>query len=131
MEHDQAVQIRCRACAAVLTPPLRRFQGPLSGEDGAEYVPRGTVGLTDGEDLGAAIGHYATHLEDAKHLGYVSDGRRLSGCCGPSGLDGPNRICTCGAEIATEKSDCWMPHAVVFDPEKVELVHVTGDDSFV
>ena len=129
MERDRAVQIRCRACAAVLTPPLRRHRGPLGYEDGEDFVPRGTVGLTDGELLGAGLEHYATHLEDAKLLGYVTDRLRLSGCCGPSGCDGKNRVCTCGAEIATEKSDCWMPHGVVFDPEKVELVALTEDDS--
>lgn len=131
MKRDRAVQIRCRACAATLTPPLKRYAGPHGDEDGEDYVPRGTLGLTDGESLGMGIGHFATHLEDAKHLGYVRDGRRLSGCCGPSGTDGPNRICACGAEVATEKADCWMPHAVVFDPEKVELVEVQRDDSNV
>jgi hypothetical protein len=28
----------------------------------------------------------------------------------------------CRAEVATEKSDCWMPHALLFEHDAVELV---------
>jgi hypothetical protein len=41
------------------------------------------------------------------------DFRRLNGCCGLDGCDGPNLVCTNGHEIGTEKSDCWTPHAAV------------------
>ena len=37
----------------------------------------------------------------------TTDHRRLSGCCGLDGCDGPNRVCTCGAYVGTEMSDCW------------------------
>ena len=41
---------------------------------------------------------------------------RLSGCCGEAGTDGPNRICRCGAEIGTYRSDCWTPHVFIPNP---------------
>lgn len=41
---------------------------------------------------------------------------RLSGCCGPSGLDGPNRVCVCGNHIGTEQRDCWTAWQFKPDP---------------
>ena len=35
-----------------------------------------------------------------------------SGCCGPSGLNGPNVACACGAVVGTEVGDCWQTHYV-------------------
>jgi hypothetical protein len=37
------------------------------------------------------------------------------------GTDGINKLCANGHEIATEKSDCWMPTAVIFEKEKTIL----------
>jgi hypothetical protein len=49
------------------------------------------------------------------------DRQRLNGCCGLDGTDGPNLVCAgCGAEIATEQSDCWVSwHDVRLEPEAV------------
>ncbi|WP_433127701.1 hypothetical protein ACQPWW_32965 [Micromonospora sp. CA-240977] len=44
------------------------------------------------------------------------DGRRRNGCCGLDGCDGPNLVCSCGAEIATESSDCWTAQVVRLQP---------------
>ncbi|MFD8417726.1 hypothetical protein ACFV2Q_39415, partial [Streptomyces sp. NPDC059650] len=42
-----------------------------------------------------------------------SDARRLSGCCGLAGQDGPNLVCSgCGLEVATKESDCWTDNLV-------------------
>ncbi|WP_208354406.1 hypothetical protein [Pseudaestuariivita rosea] len=51
---------------------------------------------------------------------YTTLTRRLSGCCGPSGIDGPNRICTCGAEVGTESSDCWTLRNFVSETKNTE-----------
>lgn len=55
-------------------------------------------------------------------VGYHADTERLLGCCGPSGNAGPNRVCQCGREVGTERSDCIWPSAVYLDPNKVEGV---------
>lgn len=49
------------------------------------------------------------HPDDVLDLRRHPDPRRLNGCCRLDGLDGPNLVCvSCGAEIATEQSDCWV-----------------------
>jgi hypothetical protein len=41
------------------------------------------------------------------------DSRRLVGCCGIAGQDGPNLVCGgCGVEVATRESDCWTDNPV-------------------
>lgn len=45
----------------------------------------------------------------------TGDQRRLGGCCGLAGTDGPNQLCRCGAEIGTLRTDCWTP--LVFIPQ--------------
>jgi hypothetical protein len=41
------------------------------------------------------------------------DPRRVSGCCGHAGQDGPNLVCVgCGVEVATKESDCWTDNLV-------------------
>ncbi|WP_203691886.1 hypothetical protein [Catellatospora coxensis] len=44
---------------------------------------------------------------------------RRVGCCGPSGIDGPNLVCGCGAEIATEVADCWTGQVIRLEPAAV------------
>ncbi|GAB2942384.1 hypothetical protein GCM10027280_33680 [Micromonospora polyrhachis] len=41
---------------------------------------------------------------------------RRNGCCGLDGLDGPNLVCSCGAELATQSSDCWTAQVVRLQP---------------
>lgn len=45
------------------------------------------------------------------------------GCCGSSGLSGPNRACTCGSIVGTEWSDCWTKAEVRFNPDAVDVVN--------
>jgi hypothetical protein len=45
------------------------------------------------------------------------------GCCGSSGLSGPNRACTCGLIVGTEWSDCWTKAEVRFIPDAVDVVN--------
>jgi hypothetical protein len=47
---------------------------------------------------------------------YTPHTGRLSGCCGLSDGDGPNRICECGNHIGTEFSECYTPRMFVPDP---------------
>lgn len=71
----------------------------------------------DGTYFQGRTGSYIVHPEDVVHTQLTTDSKRCSGCCGLDGLDGPNLQCeACGIYVATKKTDCWMPHCVVFEP---------------
>lgn len=60
------------------------------------------------------------HLSDLQgEVGFVA-GEAMTGCCGPHGGHGPNRTCPCGAEIGTERSDCWTWHYFTAGPATTE-----------
>ena len=46
--------------------------------------------------------------------------KRLGGCCGEAGANGPNQLCRCGAFVGTLRSDCWSPHVFIPDPAATE-----------
>jgi hypothetical protein len=46
--------------------------------------------------------------------------KRLGGCCGEAGTQGPNQICGCGAFVGTLRADCWSPHVFIPDPAATE-----------
>jgi hypothetical protein len=53
------------------------------------------------------------HPDDVPGAVLHSDARRLNGCCGLAGQDGPNLVCSgCGVEAATKESDCWTDNLV-------------------
>jgi hypothetical protein len=120
---------QCRRCLAPLTLPLRRLDDPslLDVRVQKPFVPEGFFWLVTGENLPENHrempidfpGCFAVRLEDVVGLGYHADQSRLSGCCGPSGTGGPNRLCSCGQEVGTERSDCIFPFAVYLDPQAV------------
>lgn len=57
------------------------------------------------------------------------DTRRFQGCCGSSGLDGMNKLCRNGHEVATEFSDCWTDNYIEFNSDKV-IIKEKNYDSF-
>ena len=50
----------------------------------------------------------------------TKNGKRLGGCCGESGTNGPNQLCGCGAEVGTLRVDCWTPRLFVPEPAATE-----------
>lgn len=64
---------------------------------------------------------------DDYHLVNHHDKKRFQGCCGSSGLDGLNKLCANGHELATEVSDCWLPHYIAFDLNKVIVKEIISD----
>lgn len=66
-------------------------------------------------------GTILVHPQDVLGLRHHTDASRLNGCCRLDGLDGPNLVCAgCGAEIATEQSDCWVSwHDLRLQPDAV------------
>lgn len=126
---DQA--LFCKSCGFRLSRPLRpittladRDRICLFDSEGAMTpVPTGYALIIDGDILhemqsqldgpGQAATSWLNLADLMPGVGYTTDRRRLSGCCGPSGIDGPNRICVCDAEIGTEQSDCWTWHIFI------------------
>jgi hypothetical protein len=78
--------------------------------------------VSDGGFFTDTEGDYILHVDDRRNLFDHPDERRLTGCCGPDGTSGPNQVCPCGAEVATLRADCWIPHCVIFSNGAVELV---------
>lgn len=61
---------------------------------------------------------YWMRLDDILPIvGNIDDGYLWQGCCGPSGECGPNRQCTCGEPVGSERNDCWTPKVFVPDPK--------------
>lgn len=120
--------IQCRTCRRQLSGLLEResFAADTNYADRTAFFPIGSVYLSDGEFFTGTEGCYVINLADSRNLAIHTDPRRLAGCCGLDGCDGPNRVCACGIEVATEKSDCWKPHALVFKNGEVELVEEPG-----
>ncbi len=126
-------QLICRSCGAKLTAlldPITTVSKAAAlcdfecDERGAP-VPRGHVLFVEGDVFAMrqadvqgwkpeGLPQAWMHLEDvAPFVGDSADTRRMSGCCGPSGIDGPNRVCACGVDVGTESSDCWTWHMFV------------------
>lgn len=54
--------------------------------------------------------------------------RGLGGCCGPTGLDGPNQACgRCQALVGTLQDDCSTPRVFIPDPKTTTWVEGAGD----
>lgn len=121
----------CKSCGFQLTRLLRPV-ATLAERDricwfdrdsGTAPIPAGYVLIIAGEmlrDMEGEIRPFDTppvawlNLADVeKGAGYTPKPNRRNGCCGMDGCDGPNRICFCGAEIGTERSDCWTWHIFI------------------
>ncbi|MFI7431616.1 hypothetical protein ACIBPB_32025 [Micromonospora sp. NPDC049836] len=134
----------CVRCATVLTNDLDEVQfaalpDPVSpsdlqpGETCPAWVPSGKFAVdvdpfgppyvpSETERYVVSAGPRNTVLigpEDLLVRRLHADYGRRNGCCGLDGVDGPNLVCDCGAEVATESSDCWTAQVVRLQPDAV------------
>ena len=138
---DQRGALFCKSCGERLTVWLIQSRDPLDmrrlgrfGQTrhvtqpvcpvppGRALMVLGAVGEALRADHGfkAPDGSIWLHLSDLRtEVGYAA-GRRLVGCCGLDGVDAPNRACPCGAEVGTERSDCWTWHYFAAEPATTE-----------
>jgi hypothetical protein len=56
------------------------------------------------------------HSADAVGLQPLPNRENSNGCCGPTGDEGLNRACPCGAPVATLVADCFGPYELHLDP---------------
>ena len=120
------MEFRCSECGVAVSGPVRELQDVrlVQTEAGEDYLPQGYFmvqlpgdnlqGL--GHPMGRAPGAVLLNLKDLRNTRRVIDLRRLNGCCGLDGCDGPNTECIHGHEIGTEISDCWTPHYLHLKP---------------
>ncbi len=118
----------CRRCGAALSLPLRRLPDwpPLTLCDGVDALPRGFFFRAPAEPefwQRAGAGPFVVNLRDVVDMKPTGD---RSGCCGPSGMDGPNLACPAGHTVATEVGDCWTPRMALFDPASALDVATPG-----
>ncbi|UKK86148.1 hypothetical protein L7H23_08645 [Sphingopyxis sp. BSN-002] len=128
----------CSACGARLTHALTIVSSKTPGvvppehEDRAPLTPRGAA-FKSWEPIERSFADKPASLEYAPQYwlnpddldGQVRDtpdARRLNGCCGLDGCDGPNQVCRCGAEVGTLRTDCWTPHVFVPDPANTNWI---------
>jgi len=72
------------------------------------------------------------HPDDVPGTALHPEARRLGGCCGLAGQEGPNLVCSgCGVEVATKESDCWTDNLVALIvaavTEAPEIAGVEGE----
>ena len=68
---------------------------------------------------------YWMRLDDLlQSVGNVENNKVWSGCCGPSGDNGPNRKCKCGEPVGSERNDCWTSKVFIPDNEKTKWKNV-------
>jgi hypothetical protein len=124
------MKIYCKECLLPLTNDVMEYTGKVNADtqDGAPYIQKGYYKVCDGT-WGYAVfsfglcegemGKIVINPEDLIRSRNHKDKSRLSGCCAPAGLDGPNKICRNGHEVATLHADCWQPAAIVFINEAI------------
>ncbi|MCX4750289.1 hypothetical protein OG455_33065 [Kitasatospora sp. NBC_01287] len=121
----------CAGCGHPLTGELKEARPSRDSGRRARHrvaparMARGTyeVGHAVGQDAGLLI----LHPGDAPGAAPHPDPGRRNGCCGLDGQDGPNLVCAgCGAEVATEESDCWTRNLVALTAAAVAVV--SGSD---
>lgn len=120
-------RIQCSNCGRFLTGCLEPVPVDFDPDwpDCKNMIPRGHYWIAHDIQPERLNGHCLINLDDRFGLGYHPEARRHSGCCGRDGCDGPNQVCECGAEVATEVSDCWTSYFAHFETDAVALISVT------
>jgi hypothetical protein len=123
------VIVRCRVCGRSLAVELEEVASPqlLNETDGQDHIPRGAFCVSDGSFFTGSEGKIIVNVDVAERLVKHADTKRWTGCCGSDGLNGPNLLCACGREVGTIKSDCWMPYAILLDPDAVQVASEGGE----
>jgi hypothetical protein len=114
----------CRHCSTRLSNELKLVSLSQRNENmGEDFLLRGTLMRDDGTWIRERGGEYIANTDDVIQTHLTDDPKRLNGCCGLDGCDGPNLQCDrCGAYVATKMTDCWLAHCVFFDKAATEVI---------
>ncbi|WP_136666541.1 hypothetical protein [Flavobacterium sp. H122] len=120
----RTIKMHCKKCNVKLTAEFYEvYKSELRFDDGTNMIEKNKFSVyfnefTNKKELVIAIDDY--YFKNHK------DSRRFTGCCGSSGIDGMNKVCANGHEIATEFSDCYMPHYISVNLENVLIKEVSN-----
>lgn len=90
---------------------------------GEDFLSRGALIKDNSLWVSERGGEYIANAEDVIQTHLTDAPKRLNGCCGLDGCDGPNLKCDkCGAYVATKMTDCWFAHCVFFDKLATEAI---------
>lgn len=117
------MRLACKVCGVALTTELLPLAdvSRLSKARGKPRIPKGYFYVAGPKADYERAGSIIVNLEDLTGADHAKDGRPYNGCCGIDGCDGLNLVCPAGHNVATERSDCWMPHSAEFESELVVL----------
>ena len=120
----KTIKIYCKICKVKLTEELEEIN-----EDTLQFNDVGKALIAkDKFSFHTENGHKEVLVAiDAYFLKNHKDLMRFTGCCGSSGLDGMNKTCVNGHEVATEVSDCYTPHYITFNLKKVIIKEITAN----
>lgn len=134
----------CNQCRIRLTNPLTilslkdpsvqapeiKLQQPLVGPGNAfkSWRAMDWIGCSWDHGLNFAP-QYWLNPDDVITVKQGGSRRAETGCCGPTGLDGPNRACAnCSALIGTLQADCSTP--IVFIPKATATTRAESDADY-
>jgi len=120
----KTIRIYCKQCNEKLTENLFEIDlKKLRFEDGVCAIDSGKFSIWENMDNSKEL---IVAVEDYNLINH-KDSRRFTGCCGSSGIDGMNKTCKNGHEVATEVSDCHTPHYIGFNLKNVIIKEVTDN----
>jgi hypothetical protein len=101
------MRLKRKYCGIELTNNLIELNsiGQLSEIDGKDFIPCGKFFISNGDYYTGTEKKIIINIKDLKNSKNHNDPKRLNGCCGLDGTDGPNKLCLNGHEIGTEKSE--------------------------
>ncbi len=119
----KTVRIYCKKCHLNLTENLVEVdEKNIREEDNENAIDVNCFSVTTANGQKQFI-----VAVDDYHLVNHPDRKRFQGCCGSAGSYGLNKLCANGHEVATEISDCWVPHYIEFDLDKVIVKEIISD----
>jgi hypothetical protein len=117
------MRIICKECHIELSKDLAELPGKnhLDESDGNDFLPLGRFYISDGSYFTDSENKIIINTKDFINEKNHPIADRLNGCCGLDGMDGINKVCANGHEIGTAKTDCWMPHCIILEPQLVDI----------
>lgn len=126
--------LHCKMCGAAISKPISFLEGgkyPSAWIKDEEPLTEPGIAFVSEEPWSRSLDGPKAPLEFSPQVWMRLDDlldsvvlttnrSRLNGCCGLDGCDGPNRVCSCGAEVGTDISDCWTPRMFIPQPEGTE-----------
>lgn len=117
----KTIKLYCKTCGAPLTGALQeKKSNNVRVGDGENALEKGSFCMmlweNNKEELIVSIKENI--LKDHHEQ------RRFQGCCGSDGGSGLNKLCANGHEVATEFSDCYMPHYIAIDIDRVTVKQI-------